>query len=490
MANGKTLVLEPHGDTAQATPIRATPDQLPRLSQKLKLICIRCGQNHSYDVGTIFHDPRTEGEPAGRQFTFTSYFRCVSCGSPGPWEAADYRRLQALVLRAHRGLDHEGLALGRCELFDGTSLQTPAMGEDYLRGLLDQDPNNAFLCTRLGNLLRGCHERERAAGWYEKALTLDAGDLEARYHLYSFAVQALDIPAAISHALLFVHALLEGREAGSDELTEGSAVHVIETLRNAPPEFRAEFVGKPGSTAEPEERRFIRELLEQCGDEEEIIKTFVDRLLGRESETPTSTEPRAEGTSHADDATETADDGDALPIVLVPSLGDLVAVHGLNNAQLAVSFESDGRGHIRVGDRHLVAISDGRFAVPWPVTSLRELFRGDRQPPAGMDHYPMAYCIHFYFIENQLITLCDVMGDRTDQELEEIYSSLRRRPDGRSLGPVHDFLWQVCALLLGKYELSAAEFAAIAGQLERSVRKWALRPVSRNYVEFLRSELA
>jgi hypothetical protein len=136
-----------------------------------------------------------------------------------------------------------------------------------------------------------------------------------------------------------------------------------------------------------------------------------------------------------------------------------------------------------------VALSDGRLIVPWPVASLREFFRGDRQPPADMDHYPKEYCVPFYFIERQLITVCEVMGNRTDQEMEEIYSALRRRPDGRSLGPVHDFLWQVCALLLGKYALSAAEFAAIAGQLERSVRKGALRPVSRNYAEFLRSSL-
>jgi len=73
--------------------------------------------------------------------------------------------------------------------------------------------------------------------------------------------------------------------------------------------------------------------------------------------------------------------------------------------------------------------------------------------------------------------------------MEEIYSALRRRPDGRSLGPMHDFLWQVAALTLGMHEVSAAEFEAIFGQLERSVREWALRPVSRNYVDYLRSSL-
>ena len=88
-----------------------------------------------------------------------------------------------------------------------------------------------------------------------------------------------------------------------------------------------------------------------------------------------------------------------------------------------------------------------------------------------------------------MLTVCDAQGDRTDQELEEIYSMLRRRADGRSLGPMHDFLWQCAALVLGMHALSQAQHEAIFGQLARSVRKWALRPISRNYVTYLRSIL-
>jgi hypothetical protein len=63
---------------------------------------------------------------------------------------------------------------------------------------------------------------------------------------------------------------------------------------------------------------------------------------------------------------------------------------------------------------------------------------------------------------------------------------LRRRPEGRSLGATHDYLWQVAALLLGRYALSGPEFEALMRALERSTRKWALRPISRNYVGYLR----
>jgi hypothetical protein len=71
--------------------------------------------------------------------------------------------------------------------------------------------------------------------------------------------------------------------------------------------------------------------------------------------------------------------------------------------------------------------------------------------------------------------------------MEEIYATLRRRPDGKSLGAAHDFLWQVTAVLLGQYPISAAEYDAIFGQLARSTRHWAQAPVSRNYAAYLRS---
>ena len=69
----------------------------------------------------------------------------------------------------------------------------------------------------------------------------------------------------------------------------------------------------------------------------------------------------------------------------------------------------------------------------------------------------------------------------TDAEMEEIYANLRRRPDGRSLGAAHDSVWQIAALTLGSFPLSAAEFDAIFTRLTRSVRNWKTGPTTRNY---------
>jgi len=69
-------------------------------------------------------------------------------------------------------------------------------------------------------------------------------------------------------------------------------------------------------------------------------------------------------------------------------------------------------------------------------------------------------------IERHFLTLCDGGVTGRTLEMEEIYSMLRRRPEGRSLGASRDFMWQVAALLLGTHVLSEAEFLGICAALD------------------------
>jgi len=73
--------------------------------------------------------------------------------------------------------------------------------------------------------------------------------------------------------------------------------------------------------------------------------------------------------------------------------------------------------------------------------------------------------------------------------MEEMYNTLRRHPDGRSLGVAHDFVWQACTTVLGRYSLSAAEFEGIMDTLLGSARGWGERPISRNYLAYLHCNL-
>ena len=139
-------------------------------------------------------------------------------------------------------------------------------------------------------------------------------------------------------------------------------------------------------------------------------------------------------------------------------------------------------------DRRLIFLSTGDQICKWEVDSLQALFRGDRKPPTLGD-YPEAYEDAFMILDLHALEISEVFGDRRDDEMREIYSVLRRHPDGKSLGFVHDYMWQAAAIVLGTRPLSQAEFEAILARLERSCRTFSLGPGSRNYVATLRQTL-
>ncbi len=178
----------------------------------------------------------------------------------------------------------------------------------------------------------------------------------------------------------------------------------------------------------------------------------------------------------------------------VPSLGRALDQQPLNLNKVILAA-------MRVGDldlprvvlpagmeRRALCLTDGKDYCSWETDTLQSLFRGDKQPPVLGDH-PAAYMDSFALLELHALEISKIFGDRRDAEMKEIYSALRRRPDGRSLGFVHDYMWQAAALVLGTRPLSRAEFEAIMGRLERSCRTFEMGPTSRNYVTALRTTL-
>lgn len=173
------------------------------------------------------------------------------------------------------------------------------------------------------------------------------------------------------------------------------------------------------------------------------------------------------------------------PLDLHPSLEEVVKAHGLDRTKLIVAWKPRKNRSDLTG-REDVLMQDGKNGAVWKVPSLRALFRGNEPAPAFGDEPPPAYMPLFFFIEKHVLTFCESSGDRTDGEFEEVYSNLRRRPDGKSTSDLHFFLWQAAAGLLGRWPLSAAEFDAIFGRLTRSARTFQMGVVSRNYVDALR----
>jgi hypothetical protein len=141
--------------------------------------------------------------------------------------------------------------------------------------------------------------------------------------------------------------------------------------------------------------------------------------------------------------------------------------------------------------RHEIWVSDGVGTALWRVDALRPLFRGERQPPpdVAMARYPPAYVPFFAGIEHSVLLFCALTRQPTDAECLELYAQMRRRPDGRSLGPLHDVIWQSAAVALGLRPWSEAEYTAVLGQLARSARHFKIGPSSRNYIGYLQQTI-
>ncbi len=144
------------------------------------------------------------------------------------------------------------------------------------------------------------------------------------------------------------------------------------------------------------------------------------------------------------------------------------------------------RAVVDLKDRREIWLTDGEKGCLWKTDSLRALFRGDKRPPVLGD-YPEAYNEVFMMLDLHVLELSRFIGDRRDAEMLEIYSCLRRRPDGKSMGLAHDYMWQAAAFILGSRPLSQAEFEAIMSRVERSCRTFAFGPGSSNYVAALRT---
>lgn len=158
-------------------------------------------------------------------------------------------------------------------------------------------------------------------------------------------------------------------------------------------------------------------------------------------------------------------------------------------AAIPIENPEERRGLAPAGrTRCSLSLTDGKAFWFWETDSLRALFRGNKQPPVLGD-YPEAYNDSFALLDLHALEISRFFGDRRDAEMREVYSLLRRRPDGKSLGFVHDYMWQAAALILGTRPLSQAEFEAIMARLERSCRTFEQGPASRNYIATLRTTL-
>ena len=93
-------------------------------------------------------------------------------------------------------------------------------------------------------------------------------------------------------------------------------------------------------------------------------------------------------------------------------------------------------------------------------------------------------------LEYTVVRFCEADGrDETDQDMEQIYTLMRRRPDGDG-GRLHSYLRAAARLYMSVHEVSAAEYEAVMRRLARSARTFSAPPISRNYLATLRATFA
>ncbi len=180
--------MKPH----RSTPSRRASSQrhfnvndAPRVEKPLPLVCGACGACGSYNVGTVTLDPTVAKSPDQSAMVeavgFTGYFRCRECDAGGPWEfpPETVMYLTALTVAALAEIEDVPLILGCTATFDKQTFRYTTDGEAHLKGLIDREPERAFLWVRLGNLYSHAGQNERSETAYERAIELDPEDIEA-----------------------------------------------------------------------------------------------------------------------------------------------------------------------------------------------------------------------------------------------------------------------------------------------------------------------
>ncbi len=178
---------------------------------------------------------------------------------------------------------------------------------------------------------------------------------------------------------------------------------------------------------------------------------------------------------------------------MLPSLRELCKKElgaGKEIPSLTMAFQLDDNDNLIIPQRENIDIVCENKIIHWRADSIRALFRGNRTPP-DLEHYPEEYVTFFATVEQPIIDFSSQSGlSLSDADFKEIFSAMRRRPDGRRINQMHDLVWQATALALALYPSCEAEFNAIFTRLEKSARTFNTGQGSKNYLAYLHNALA
>ncbi|GAA4072386.1 hypothetical protein [Amphibacillus indicireducens] len=167
--------------------------------------CKSCERKGKYNVGLILvnidQKSRPEETEPNEMAQTTGYFRCKHCNDAGNWEMPiDFNMAILAGMVMHDSpIEDKRCELGTHRLFDGSWHLYCSDAEEHLLDLLTEEPDNAYLWTRLANLYFTGNRPELTACVLEHALSIDRYQTEARYTLGSFFHQIGELELAAEH---------------------------------------------------------------------------------------------------------------------------------------------------------------------------------------------------------------------------------------------------------------------------------------------------
>ncbi len=171
---------------------------------------------------------------------------------------------------------------------------------------------------------------------------------------------------------------------------------------------------------------------------------------------------------------------------------DLAVITELDQAGIETKFKEHVPSiGIEVDDQqHVVPVSDIVLVVAGSKTArvtlkkASELFTGRKTPPSFRDGPAEGYILFFALIERTVVDFCRFAGrPEYDDEIERLYTHLRRRPDGHDGNPLFSYLQAAARLYMSAVDVSQAEFDAVCRRLSQSAGRFAAGPTSTNYCE-------
>ncbi len=189
---------------------------------KLRLKCGKCGHIGKYSAAPIYVDPQKsdKADDVSERVYYGGYFRCAKCGSGWPWEVTPDALAAITLLMMQKVGDPEGvvaLEFARPQLFDGSIGYSAAYAEDYLKAVLDKDPENSFIWDRLGNIYHRCGLEAEAEQAFRKALEINPTELRSHFSLGDMLFDRARYEESAGHLHQVLQLAREDREVPQNE---------------------------------------------------------------------------------------------------------------------------------------------------------------------------------------------------------------------------------------------------------------------------------